>query len=365
MARIVIDARESGTSTGRYIDKLVESLHALNPPEEFCILTYPKRVEHFKKATPRFEVKETEYREFSFGEQYGLVWQLYGIKNDLVHFGMTQQPILYFGNCATTIHDLTTARFRNPTKNIIIFKFKQFIYRLVIKRVAKKSKAVIVPSEFVKKDVTEFTGIPKSKVFVTYEAADKITEKAKPIASLKSEEFLLYVGRPQPHKNLWALVEAYEVLKLSHPNLKLVLAGKADVLYNRLHKKAQKRNIKGVLFTGFVSEGELRWLYENCQAYVFPSLSEGFGLPGLEAMIHGAPVVSSNSTCLPEVYGNAAQYFDPNDVDDMAREIGRVLDDKKLRAKLISAGKKQAAKYSWRKMAEQTLQIYRQTTTPK
>jgi glycosyltransferase involved in cell wall biosynthesis len=107
-----------------------------------------------------------------------------------------------------------------------------------------------------------------------------------------------------------------------------------------------------------VSEGQLRWLYENCAAYVFPSLSEGFGLPGLEAMVHGAPVVSSNATCLPEVYGEAAHYFDPLDVDDIASKIGETLDNEALRSNLIKKGKEQAAKYSWRRTAEQTLEVY-------
>lgn len=362
MAKIVIDARESGTSTGRYIDKLVENLHALNPPEDFLVLTKPKRVEYIKKIAPGFGVEKCEYREFSFGEQYGYAWQLFGIKNTLVHFGMTQQPVLYFANKVTTIHDLTTARFRNPAKKLVIFKIKQFVYKQVIKSVAKRSSAIITPSEYVKKDLAEFAGINSDKIKVTYEAADKITEKPNPITPLLNTEYLLYVGRPQPHKNLWRLVEAFEIVKQTHPNLKLVLAGKADVLYNRLHRKAEKKGIEGVLFTGFVGEAELRWLYENCQAYVFPSLSEGFGLPGLEAMIHGAPVVSSNATSLPEIYGKAAHYFDPLSVDDMAKKISEVLDNKSLRTKLIKAGKARAEKYSWKKMAEQTLEVYRQAT---
>ncbi len=360
MTKIVIDARESGTSTGRYIDNLVENLHALKPPEEFLVLTKPTRVEYIKKIAPSFEVEECTYREFSFGEQYGFAWQLFGIKNNLVHFGMTQQPVLYTGNKVTTIHDLTTARFRNPAKNLVIFKIKQFVYKLVIKSVAKRSTKVVVPSDFVKNDVVEFTGVPKNKVSVTYEAADKISEKPKPITQLLNTEYLLYVGRPLPHKNLWRLIEAFEIVMQTSPKLKLVLVGKTDVLYTKLQKRVQQRGIEGVIFTGFVGEAQLRWLYENCQAYVFPSLSEGFGLPGLEAMTHGAPVVSSNATCLPEIYGHAAHYFDPQDVGDMANKIVEVIGSPRLKARLVKAGKVQAGKYSWKKMAEQTLAVYRQ-----
>ncbi|HET7827329.1 MAG TPA: glycosyltransferase, partial [Candidatus Saccharimonadales bacterium] len=107
-----------------------------------------------------------------------------------------------------------------------------------------------------------------------------------------------------------------------------------------------------------VSEGQLRWLYENTAAYVFPTLSEGFGLPALEAMIHGAPVVSSQATCLPEIYGQAALYFDPRSVKDMALKIDQVLSDPRLRTDLINTGRAQAARYSWQRMAEQTLAVY-------
>jgi glycosyltransferase involved in cell wall biosynthesis len=164
----------------------------------------------------------------------------------------------------------------------------------------------------------------------------------------------MYVGRPAPHKNLERLVEAFKILQTQHPTLKLVLAGKKDVHY----EKIAKQNIPGVLLTDFVTEGQLRWLYENCAAYVFPSMSEGFGLPGLEAMTHGAPVVSSNATCLPEIYGQAAHYFDPLDTADMAAKISEVLSDGALREKLTKTGKAQAAKYSWAKTAGQTLEVY-------
>jgi glycosyltransferase involved in cell wall biosynthesis len=168
----------------------------------------------------------------------------------------------------------------------------------------------------------------------------------------------MYVGRPQPHKNLGRLIEAYAQLKQSNPDLKLVLAGKKDALYRQHERAVKRQGITGVVFTGFVSEGQLRWLYEHTAAYVFPSLSEGFGLPPLEAMMHGAPVVSSNATCLPEVNGDAAVYFDPLDVANMAGQIAKVLGSEKLRHDLIAKGRKQAAQYSWRRMAEQTLDVY-------
>ena len=118
--------------------------------------------------------------------------------------------------------------------------------------------------------------------------------------------------------------------------------------------------IKDVHFTGFIPDQQLAWLYNNAQAYAFPSLSEGFGLPGLESMHYNCPLISSNATCLPEVYGDAAHYFDPNKVEDIARAIKEVLGDKNLKKNLIANGKKQIQLYSWKKMAQETLETYKQ-----
>jgi glycosyltransferase involved in cell wall biosynthesis len=169
----------------------------------------------------------------------------------------------------------------------------------------------------------------------------------------------MYVGRPTPHKNLERLLDAFALLQAQHPSLHLALAGKKDSNYRRVERIVTQKGIRNVVFTDFVTEGQLRWLYESCAAYVFPSLSEGFGLPGLEAMAHGAPVVSSNATCLPEIYGDAAHYFDPTITQSIADAINEVLTNADLRNELVAQGKTQAAKYSWQHMAEQTLEVYK------
>jgi glycosyltransferase involved in cell wall biosynthesis len=360
MKKIVIDARESGTSTGRYVDKLLENLAELSVPYEVMVLTKNRRVEYIKKLAPKFEVLAANYKEFTFAEQFGLLPHIKRLNADLVHFGMIQQPILYRGKTVTTIHDLTTARFRNPAKNWIVFTLKQMVYKRVIKIVAKKSTAIITPTDFAKNDLAKFADINSRKITATYEAADRITDKTEALEDIvESDQFIMYVGRPQPHKNLDRLVQAFIKLKEKHPGLKLVLAGRKDRLYGRLEKYVNSHGASDVIFTDFVSEGQLKWLYEHANAYVFPSLSEGFGLPGLEAMMHGAPVVSSNATCLPEVYGDAAHYFNPLDVNDMAEKIDEVLTNERLRKELIEKGKTQVKKYSWKHMAEQTLEVYK------
>jgi len=365
MSKIVIDARESGTSTGRYVDKLVEYLYKLKPSEDVIVLTKAPRLDFFKATAPGFTTIETPYKEFTFGEQIGLLRQLNSLEADLVHFSMVQQPILYQGTAITTMHDLTTARFKNPAKNTAVFTVKQQVYKFVNWLVPRTSKKVIVPSNYVKQDVAKFAHVNPNKIVVTYESADAIKEPAEPIQSLDGAEFIMYLGRPTPHKNLWRLIEAFKDLKATHPKLQLVLAGKKDILYEQIEARVRQAGIKDVIFTGFMSEGQLRWLYEHCGAYVFPSLSEGFGLPGLEAMRHSAPVVSSNATCLPEIYGDAAHYFDPLDTRSITDAINEVLTDKDLRTTLIEKGKKQSAKYSWQRMAEQTLEVYRTVLSKK
>lgn len=360
MKHITIDARESGTSTGRYIDKLIEHLHSLQPEYEITLLAKPHRLDYMAQVAPSFRVEACPHKEFTFDEQIGFKRQLDALKPDLVHFAAVQQPVWYKGSVVTTIQDLTTLRFRNPAKNPVVFTVKQQIYSWVNKRVAHKSKLLITPTEFVKQDIIQFAHVDPAKITVTLESSDSLPTPAEPVEAVVSKQFIMYVGRPTPHKNLERLVQAFALLQASQPDLYLVLAGKKDDNYRRIEATARQQGITNIVLTDFVSDQQLRWLYEHCRAYIFPSLSEGFGLPGLEAMRHGAPVVSSNATCLPEVNGAAALYFDPLNIQEMADTINQVLEDESLRQKLITDGRTHIATFSWQRMAEQTLDVYRQ-----
>lgn len=358
MSHIVIDARESGTTSGRYVDKMIEHMHRIGTDHRVTLLAKAKRLEYLRGIAPTFEVVETPYEEFSLGEQLGFKRQIEMLKPDLVHFPMVQQPAFYRGRVVTTMQDLTTIRFRNPTKNAVVFWAKQQVYKWLNKHVAHKSAHIITISEFVKKDLATYCHVPLDKITVTLESSDEMPPGSSPYTSVEDKPFLMYVGRPTPHKNLERLIEAHHKLRVNHPDLLLILAGKKDVNYALHEKRVKAKGYSGVIFTDFISDAQLRWLYENCQAYCFPSLSEGFGLPGLEAMRHGAPVVASTSTSLPEILGDAAVYFDPLDVIDMAAKIGSVVDDETTRSQMIQAGYAQAAKYSWERMARQTLAVY-------
>jgi glycosyltransferase involved in cell wall biosynthesis len=360
VSKVIIDARESGTSTGRYIDKLIEHLHILKPKLEIAIVTKADRVQYIHSIAPSFEIITTSFKEFTLAEQTGFKKQMQGLHADLVHFGMVQQPIFYRGRVVTTMHDLTTARFRNPDKNAVVFALKQQVYKWVNKKAARKSLVVITPTKYVKDDVVDFTHVSPNKVSVTLEAADPITDRPVTVPKLQGKRYIMYVGRPTPHKNLGRLIDAFAIMQKTRSDLHLVLVGKTDFNYERHAIYVREHKIPNVIFTGFTSDAQLRWLYEHCRAYTFPSLSEGFGLPPLEAMLHGAPVVASNATCIPEVCGDAAYYFDPLNIEEMAAKIGEVVDDPLIREDLIERGKKQVAKYSWNRMAKQTLAVYEQ-----
>jgi glycosyltransferase involved in cell wall biosynthesis len=359
MKKIVIDARESGTSTGRYIDSLIKYLHEFNPPYELVLLAKNHRIDYLKKIAPKFKVIESNFKEFTFAEQLGLLKQIKELKPDLVHFGAIHQPVLYRGKSVTTVHDLTTARFRNPTKNWLIFTIKQNIYKCVIKRVAHNSTAIVTPTDYVKNDLASYAKISDRKITVTHEAAEDLSGKAEPIAGIAGKDFIIFNGRPLPHKNLYRVIEAYELLRQKYPQLLLVIAGRKDASFKSYLSFVRKLKLENsIVFTDYIPDSQLKWAFQNTKAYVYASLSEGFGLPGLEAMHYGAPLVSSNATCLPEVYGDAAHYFDPTNVNDMAEKIDEVLSSPKLQEELIEKGKKQVKKYSWRRMAEQTLDVY-------
>ncbi len=309
-----------------------------------------------------FTTVPCRFAQFSLNplEQFAFAWQLYRLKPDLVHFTMTQQPLFYLGNIVTTTHDLTMLRFSRPGRLPgWLHAFRMALYRFMFWWSHKKSKAIIVPTKFVAKDLASLQPFTKNKTHVTYEASDHLAKLApRPVKSAR-KPFIFHVGSPFPHKNIKRLIQAFEIVKEGHPDLQLVLGGKKEQYYQELEEWARNSPArKSILFYGFVPDEEMRWLHKNAEAYVLPSLSEGFAIPGLEAMANGCPLISSNATCLPEVYGDAAHYFDPLDITDMARSIQEVLRSDNKKKKLVENGKQQVKKYSWGKMAKETLAVY-------
>ncbi len=357
---IVIDARIRRASTGRPVDRLLERLQVLDTTNTYTILLAP--TDDWRPKSRRFKTVACRYRQFSFNplQQITFAYHLYRLKPDLVCFTMTgQQPLFYFGAQITFTHDLTMFQYARAGRlPEWLHRLRMLGYRLLFWQAHRKAKKILVPSQYVRDAVAKRHLFTNRRLVVTYEASDSPAAKAEPLEGI-TEPFILHVGSPFPHKNIERLIEAFGLLKGKHPDLRLVLAGKREYYFKQLEKQCRTSPVHdSIHFTGFVSDAELKWLYEHAEAYVLPSLSEGFGLPGLEAMAHGCPLVSSNATCLPEIYGDAARYFDPENIEEMAQKIHEVLANPKLRQDLIGKGRKQIKKYSWRRMTEQTLETY-------
>jgi len=357
MSHIVIDARIINSTTGRYVERLLTHLQAIDTVTQYTVLVPTKDLAYWQPTHKNFTVIAADFANYSFAEQIGLKRFLDALKPDLVHFCMPQQPVFYKGAHVTTVHDLTLLHTYNSDKNWLMFHAKQLVGKFVFKHVARTSSHIITPSQYVKNAYAEFAGIDKNKITVTHEAAEAATDKETTI-ELPYKKFLLYVGQQSDYKNIKRLGGAHQRLLEGHPELGLVLVGKKTPAHKRNEAYFAKNAYTNIHFTGFVTDEQLAWLYRHCAAYVFPSLTEGFGLPGLEAMAYGAPVVSSDRTCLPEIYEKAAWYFDPEDIQDMTERIGQVLDDKLLRKELIKNGTNQVKWYSWSKMAAETHTVY-------
>lgn len=357
MSKIAIDARIINSSTGRYVERLLHYLEKIDNTNEYIILVPSKDIDYWKPTGANFKLVTCDIPNYSITEQTKFKKMLDNLKVDLVHFCMPQQPVFYKGKTVTTFHDLTLFKTYNIDKNWLIYHTKQLIGKWIFIKAAKKCTEIITPTNFTKQELIDFAKIPGNNITITYESADIKKDEAKPM-DLPFKKFLFYVGKQSSYKNIRRLGEAHQKLLQKYPDLGLVLANPKDRAVLMNEEYFNQNNFKNIYFTGRVYNQDLAWLYPNCACYVFPSLMEGFGLPGIEAMGLGAPVISSNATCLPEVYGDGAIYFDPLDVDDMAAKIDSVLSDDKLRSDLIERGYQQFNKYSWEKMAQETHAVY-------
>jgi len=360
MKIIAIDARIISSTTGRYIERLINYLEQIDNQNQYLILVRKKDRGFYKPKNKNFKIVIADFADYSFGEQLGFATLLQKLKPDLVHFCMPQQPLLYGRSAITTIHDLNLLRITKNDMNPIELAVKKLIFRGLLFTVARRTRHIITPTNFTKNDLVNFSRVKSSKVTVTYEGSLETASKQKPVKALENQDFIMYLGRAEPYKNNRGIIKAHQRLLKNHSQLQLVIAGKIDELRQADIKWAEQNKYKNIHFLGFVSDEEAAWLYANCRAYVFASFMEGFGLPALEAMAYGAPIVSSNATCLPEVYQDAAYYFNPHDINDMTKAINDVVSNNKLRAQLSKKSIEQQKKYSWKKMAKQTLDVYKE-----
>ncbi len=354
---IVIDARYINSGTGTYAVKLLDYLQDIDITNRYTILVPQKDISYWQPHNKNFVCKGVNVPMYSFAEQSTLHHILSELKPDLVHFGMPQQPVLYKGKKVTTIFDLTLLRTYNSDKNWLVYHFKQYIGKFVFKHAIQTSEKILTISQHSKNEILTFFHTAPDHIVVTYPSAERHIGKLEPY-KLPYKKFIMYVGQQPDYKNLRRLAAAHQRLLTKHPDLGLVFVGRMNEDTKRNQHYYKKCGYKNIHFTGFIPDSQRDWLFTQAAAYIFPSLMEGFGLPPLEAMAYGTPVVSSSASCMPEVLGDAAEYFNPMDTNDMAAAIERVITNPILQEQMIERGFSQVKKYSWHRMAEETHAVY-------
>jgi glycosyltransferase involved in cell wall biosynthesis len=299
---------------------------------------------------------------------------LRGLAPDLVHVPLNRVPLLMIQPYVVTVHDLANLFFEWEEYSKLRIQLRRS--RLI--RGLKRASRVIAVSEATRRDVEQLAGVATHRMRMVYNAPD--AGFLKPDAPDAADErrrimeryqiqhpFLLYAGNIRRHKNIPRLVEAFAVVReqlAAHPvyrELRLVIIGDNISQYPAVRQAVIRSRVEhAVRFLGFVPFETLRCFYQSAAAFVFPSRYEGFGLPPLEAMACGAPVVTSNVSSLPEVVGDAAILVNPENVFDIVRGIRDALLDEPLRAQLICRGREQASRFSWSRTARQVLEIYQE-----
>jgi glycosyltransferase involved in cell wall biosynthesis len=380
--RIVIDVRRvRDFGIGTYIRSLLHALAALNQADDFTLVALPEERRTFEGLGPNFHTTVYPKTDSYYLNHVAFPLFLSRLKPDLVHIPLNQVPLFMVQPYVVTIHDMANLLFDTGPG------VRMDIRRFLLRRGLLRARRIIAVSEATRRDVRDALGIPEYRIRLVYNAPDpEFFRHARPadarVAGPKREElerarileryqihypFLLYAGNIRPQKNIPRLVEAFAVVReqLSrhsvYRDLHLIIIGDEISRYPSVRRAViQTRMEKMVRFLGFVPFDTLRIFFESAALFVFPSLYEGFGLPPLEAMASGTPVVTSNVSSLPEVVGDAALLVNPENVFEIARGIKDVLLDDDLRSQLIAKGKAQAARFSWERTAREVLEVYRE-----
>ncbi|MGZ3756544.1 MAG: glycosyltransferase family 4 protein [Mucilaginibacter sp.] len=315
-------------------------------------------------------IKWAEHARYQVWKQLVLPLKAWNKKCDIVFCVDNCVPYIHLGY--KTIHSIHDAFcFESPEQ---YGKLWLWTYKNTATPGARRSPYVITATSYAKKQIAHFMGISADKLIVVYDGPKRVNYQAgvndsKSILKslpIKPSNYILHVGSMFKRKNITSLIYAFSQIKKSgHPELKLVLAGPLpsnkfendhELILNAI-EETQLQN--DVIITGFLSDQQIGELYDNALMYVFPSLNEGFGLPILEAFEHNLPVLVSNSTCLPEVGGDAVLQFDPLDINDLTAKINIVLKDEELRKEMIIKGQKRLKYFSWQSTALQIVEVFK------
>src|SRR5829696_1145348 len=361
-----IPLREKKSGIGHYTLELARALAAVAPEHEFEIVS-PGSFSSTPNTAPNLRFTNARARGLKRRYWWPVGLPLYCRRASFALFHGTNFDLPYWTTCprVVTIHDLSLLLFPQTHEEHLVRRARRGLPLM-----ARKATAIITPSQTVKREVCEHLGASEDKVFAIPEAARACFYPA-PLSETEpvrrrlgiEPEFILFVGTVEPRKNLLTLARAFELIGKTHARLQLVIAGQKGWLSDDLMAYLDGSEIRDrVLFTGHLSDDDLRVLYSSCRVFVYPSLYEGFGLPLLEAMACGAPVVTSNVGGIVETVGAAARLVSPTDVDDLAQAIMGLLNDAREREHRSALGIEHAKKFSWQQTASATLDVYRSLT---
>lgn len=363
--RIGIDARKlHDFGIGTYIRNLLRQLARLDQDTEYVLLCRPNDVPVLRALGANFRPVIESAGNYSIAEQIKVPMALRRERVDLFHAPHYVLPPLVPCRSVVTIHDCIHLMFPQYLPNRFALRYAKTSMALA----ARRATRVLTVSQSSKNDIMRFFGTDPAKIDVIYNAFDErfgIEPAEEEIVRVREryqlhDEFVLYAGNVKPHKNLERLIDAFHIVRnrgLEH--LKLVMIGDDISKYASLRRAVHQHNLhKYVRFLGYLPEETLAVMYRLAGVFVFPSLYEGFGLPPLEAMASGTPVVTSNVSSLPEVAGDAAELVDPYDPASIAEGIYRVLTDVDLRRDLRRKGLARARQFSWETSVRRVREIY-------
>jgi len=371
--KVCFDARMYGlehAGIGRYVKNLLDHLIPLDESLYLTLLVQP----HIAKELvphPRVSVIPVPIRHYSLSEQIKLPGILNRLNVNLFHFPHFNVPIFFNRPFVVTIHDILWHQVKGPSVTTlppVLYYLKYGGYRLTVRHAVSEARAIFTPSLWVKDQlVSQFPFVSPQKIWVTYEAVDPgfQRQKAKLFAYkdlVGNDPFVVYTGSCYPHKNVPVVVDALRMMHQGGIPMHLIVVSSRNVFVDQLKDLIAAKNMKNyVHFVGHLPDSQVKWLYRYATALVHPSLSEGFGLTGIEAMSQELPVIAARSAALPEVYGDAALYFDPHKAGELANHLEKVTKDVKLTRSLTNQSLLQVKKYDWNHTARQTLTVYRQS----
>jgi glycosyltransferase involved in cell wall biosynthesis len=364
---VAIDARKlHDFGIGTYIRNLLRQLARIDRDTEYVLLCQEADLEVGAQLGPNFRTVLEPSPNYSLREQIRVPWVLRRERPDVYHAPHYVLPAGVRCRSLVTIHDCIHLMFPQYLPSKAAYAYA----RASMWAAARRSDCILTVSEASKRDILHFFNVPPEKIVVVYNAIDdhfRLVPAADDVARVRERyqldhAFVLYVGNIKPHKNLVRLIEAFaDLRRTGFEELKLLIIGDEISRLPALRRAVHRHKLhKHVRFLGYLSDDTLAILYRLASAFVFPSLYEGFGLPPLEAMASGTPVVTSNVSSLPEVAGDAAVLVDPYDVDSIAEGLRRVLSDPALAAELGRKGQERAREFSWERSVARTRQLYQE-----